>query len=131
MKNKDTKTKASKDSKASEAKTIDAKGMTLGRVATAAAMHLMGKTAATFERHKYSGFPVKIINVGKIRITPKKLETLTHKRYSGIPGGLRILSAAETVSRKGMKELVRLATYQMLPGNKLRRIMMKNLEIEN
>jgi large subunit ribosomal protein L13 len=125
MKNKDTKTKAR------ELKTIDAKGMTLGRVASAAAMELMGKTSASFERNKYSGFPVKIVNVSKIRITPKKLETLTHKRYSGIPGGLRILSAAETAAKKGMKELVRLATYQMLPGNKLRRTMMKNLDIEN
>jgi ribosomal protein L13 len=33
--------------------------------------------------------------------------------------------------KKGLQELVRLATYQMLPKNKLRRVMMKNLKIEN
>lgn len=119
------------DTKAKKEVTIDAAGKALGRVASAAAMHLMGKTAATFERNKYSGFPVKIVNAGQIRITPKKLETITHKRYSGIPGGLRVMSAGETATKKGMKELVRLATYQMLPGNKIRRIMMKNLKIEN
>lgn len=112
-------------------KIIDAAGKTLGRVASAAATELTGKTSPSFERHKYSGFPVKIINVGKIRITPKKLEALSHKRYSGIPGGLRITPATKTIEKKGMKELVRLATYQMLPGNKLRRMMMKNLTIEN
>lgn len=112
-----------------ETKIIDAADKTLGRVASEVAMHLMGKTAASFERNKYSGFPVTIVNASKISITPKKLETITHKRYSGIPGGLRVMSAAETATKKGMKELVRLATYQMLPGNKLRRIMMKNLII--
>lgn len=114
-----------------EPKMIDAEGKALGRVATQAAMHLMGKTAATFERHHYSGFPVKITNASKIKITAKKLEALEHRRYSGYPGGLRTMKGTETVKTKGHKELLRLAIYQMLPGNKLRRTMMKNLEIEN
>ena len=52
-------------------KTIDAAGRTLGRVASEVAMSLMGKTKATFERNKYCGFPVKVINAGKIKITVK------------------------------------------------------------
>ena len=116
--------------KAKEQKIIDASGKTLGRVATEVAMELMGKTSASFERHKYSGFPVCVENASKIRISPEKLETIAHKRYSGIPGGLRITPAHKTVKEKGMRELLRLAVYQMLPGNKLRREMMKNLTIE-
>ncbi|MEK7080875.1 MAG: uL13 family ribosomal protein [Patescibacteria group bacterium] len=112
-------------------KTIDAAGRTLGRVASEVAMSLMGKTKATFERNIYSGFPVKVINASKLRITAKKLEEIYHTRYSGIPGGLRILKGTETAEKKGLKELVRLAIFQMLPGNKLRRIMMKNLKIED
>lgn len=111
-------------------KTIDASGRTLGRVASEAAVMLMGKSSARFERNVYSGFPVKIVNVSKIRITARKLEEIKHKRYSGNPGGLRITSAKETVEKKGYPELVRFAIYQMLPGNKLRREMMKNLTIE-
>jgi large subunit ribosomal protein L13 len=111
-------------------KQIDASGRTLGRVASEAAMHLMGKTSPSFERNKYSGFGVVILNASKIKITPKKMETIVHKRYSGIPGGLRISNASETISKKGIAELVRLSTYQMLPGNKLRRMMMKNLEVK-
>ncbi len=114
-----------------ELKTIDAAGKALGRIASEAAMSLMGKTKATFERHVYTGLPVKIINASKIRITPKKLESITHVRYSGIPGGLRVMKAEYTKATKGMKELVRLATYQMLPDNKIRRTMMKNLTIED
>ena len=110
-------------------KTIDASGRTLGRVASEVAMSLMGKTKATFERNVYSGFPVKVINASKLRITPKKLETIYHTRYSGIPGGLRILSGTETAEKKGLKELISLATYKMLPDNKLRRKMMQSLTI--
>ena len=112
-------------------KIMDAEGRTLGRVASEAAMSLMGKTKATFERNIYSGTPVKVINASKLRITEKKLEELYHTRYSGIPGGLRILTGNHTAKTKGLKELIRLATYQMLPGNKLRKEMMKNLKIED
>ena len=112
-------------------KTIDASGRALGRVASEAAMSLMGKTKATFERNKYSGFPVKVVNASKLRITTKKLEEIYHTRYSGIPGGLRVLKGVETAEKKGLKELIKLATYRMLPGNKLRRVMMKNLKVED
>lgn len=114
-----------------EEKTIDASGRTLGRVASEVAMSLMGKTKATFERNKYSGFPVKVVNASKLQITEKKLDEIFHTRYSGIPGGLRVLKATETAEKRGLKELIKLATYQMLPDNKLRRVMMKNLKIED
>ncbi|OGI59601.1 hypothetical protein A2814_02940 [Candidatus Nomurabacteria bacterium RIFCSPHIGHO2_01_FULL_38_19] len=113
-----------------ETKILDANGKTLGRVASEAAMSLMGKTKVTFQRHIYSGIPVKIINASKLRITAKKLAEICHTRYSGIPGGLHILKGAYTAEKKGLKELIKLATYQMLPSNKLRKAMMKNLTIE-
>jgi len=120
-----------KNKEVNSIKTIDATNRTLGRVASEVAMSLMGKTKATFERNVYSGFPVKVINANKLRITTKKLDEIYHTRYSGIPGGLRILKGTETAEKKGLKELIKLATFQMLPGNKLRRIMMKNLTIED
>lgn len=119
------------DNKTIETKVIDASGRTLGRLASEIAMLLMGKTKASFQRHIYSGIPVKIINASKLRITNKKLSEIYHTRYSGYPGGLRVLSGHYTKKKKGLKELIRLAIYQMLPGNKLRRTMMKNLEIED
>ncbi len=84
-------------------KTIDAQNRTLGRVASEVAMSLMGKTKASFERNKYSGIPVRVINASKIRITAKKLESIYHTRYSGIPGGLRILRGRETAAKLGLK----------------------------
>ena len=114
-----------------QVKTIDANGRTLGRVASEVAMSLMGKTRASFERNQYSGFPVKVTNASKIRITPKKLESIYHTRYSGLRGGLRFIKGTETAAKVGLKELLKLATEQMLPSNKLRRQMMKNLKIED
>jgi large subunit ribosomal protein L13 len=111
--------------------TIDASGRTLGRVASEVAMSLMGKTKATFERNKYSGLPVKVVNASKLKITAKKLDEIFHTRYSGIPGGLRVLKGTETAEKRGLKELVKMATFNMLPDNKIRRVMMKNLKIED
>jgi len=113
-----------------DTKIIDASGRTLGRVASETAFSLMGKTNASFERHIYSGFKVKVINASKLKITAKKLEEIYHTRYSGHRGGLRILKGTETAEKKGFKELIKLAVYHMLPGNKLRREMLKNLKIE-
>lgn len=117
--------------KKTEEKIINAEGRTLGRVASEVALSLMGKTKASFERHLYSGFKVKVLNASKIKITTKKLEEIYHTRYSGYRGGLRILKGTETAEKRGLKELVKLAVYHMLPGNKLRREMMKNLKIED
>ena len=114
-----------------EIKTIEAQGRTLGRVASEAAYFLMGKNKASFEHNIYSGSPVKVVNASKLKITPKKLAEIYHTRYSGIPGGLRILKGTETAIKKGLKELIKLAIYRMLPSNKLRRTMMKNLKIES
>ncbi len=109
---------------------VDAKGRTLGRVASEVATLLMGKNSALYKREAYSGFPVRVQNAGKTKITPNKLEQIYHTRYSGHPGGLRVIKAKETVATKGFPELLKLSVYHMLPGNKLRREMMKNLKIE-
>ena len=114
-----------------EEKVIDASGRTLGRLCSEIAMSLMGKTSPKFERNAYSGFDVRVVNAAKLRITTKKLAEIFHTRYSGNPGGLRVLHGTETAEKKGLKELIKLATFQMLPDNKLRREMMKHLKIED
>lgn len=114
-----------------EIRTVNAEGRTLGRVASEVAGLLLGKNKTSFERNVYSGSPVKVINASKLTITAKKLAEIYHTRYSGIPGGLRIIHGAETLEKKGLKELIKLAVYKMLPDNKLRREMMKHLKVED
>ena len=75
----------------------------------------MGKTKATFERHIYSGFKVKVINASKIKITAKKLEEIYHTRYSGYRGGLRILKGTETVEKKGFERISKISRLSYAP----------------
>ena len=109
--------------------TIDAKGKTLGRTATAVAKLLMGKHKPTFERHLVTGEKVNLINVSKAKISAVKLGTKTYARYSGYPGGLVKEKMSDVSARKGYAEVFKLAIYGMLPSNKLRSVIMKNLTI--
>ena len=109
--------------------TIDAKGRGIGRVASEAAISLMGKDAPSFERHMITGGKVVIVNAGKMKIDPRKLETKKYEKYSGYPGGLRYETLAFVLENKGIGEVLRLAIYGMLPDNKLRAQIMKNITV--
>jgi len=110
--------------------TIDAQGKKLGRIASAAASILMGKNRADFARNIIPEVKVKIENAGKISITNRKMGDKIYKSYSGYPGGLKETSMKKVVSDKGMREALKIAIKGMLPKNKLRDRMMKNLIIK-
>jgi large subunit ribosomal protein L13 len=109
--------------------TIDAQDKKLGRLASEAAVILMGKNRTDFARNAIPDVKVKISNAGKIFTTNKKMNQKIYKNYSGYPGGLRERSMKKVVSDKGMKEVLRIAIKGMLPKNKLRDRMMQNLII--
>ena len=108
---------------------IDAKNQSLGRVASKAAILLRGKGSATFEPNKNPGVRVKITNAIAVEIGEKKLLQKIYVRYSGYPGGIKRESGKQLRAKKGNAELIRRAVYRMLPGNKLRSRIMKNLII--
>lgn len=109
--------------------TIDANGKAIGRVASEAAVLLRGKGAATFERNKLPIVMVTIINASKLKLTDRKLTQKKYTRYSGYPGGLKQPKMNEVIAKRGYKEIVWLAVYGMLPGNKLRPRILKHLTI--
>lgn len=109
--------------------TIDATEKKLGRVASEAAVLLMGKNVADFQKNEVANVKVNITNASKLDIDSKKLNSKEYKRYSGYPGGLKIRKMSHVVDNKGYKELVERAIYGMLPANKLRAKVMKNLVI--
>ena len=110
-------------------KTIDATNKKLGRVASEIAATLMGKDKVTFSRHELNDVKVEVVNAGKINVDDTKKRTKIYKRYSGYPGGQRELSLETITEKKGMKEAVRIAVRGMLPPNKLRAKMLRNLTI--
>ena len=109
--------------------TIDATNRTIGRIASEAATLLMGKNTAVFVRNKAPKVKVTVANASKAKIAPKKLEQKIYTRHTLYPGGLRTETLAEAIEKKGYAEPIRRAVYGMLPGNKLRNSMMKNLII--
>ncbi len=110
--------------------TIDAAGKKLGRVASQAAIHLLGKDQVNFVRNRAVGGNVEIINASKIDVSEKKLSQKQYDRYSGYPGGLKSPTMRDVIAKKGYKEIFTLAIYGMLPSNKLRAKIMKNLSIK-
>ena len=108
---------------------LDAKSKKLGRIASQAASLLIGKNTTSFVRNAVPNVKVKIINVGKADIRNKKLDSKEYKQFSGYPGGLKLTSMKKLTKDKGFKESFKIAVYGMLPKNKLRSEMIKNLII--
>ncbi len=109
--------------------TLDAENKAIGRVASQAAVLLMGKNETTFARNTMPEVTVEITNASKARIFPAKLLQNTYSRYSGFPGGLKQPTMEQVIAKKGHGELFKEAVLGMLPKNKLRSKMMKNLQI--
>jgi len=109
--------------------TIDAKDKAIGRVAAEAAKFLMGKNATSFKRNVAPDVTVNIINASQAKVSEKKSETKTYSRYSGYPGGLKKETLGEISARRGFGEVLKHAIKGMLPKNKLRAKMLKNLFI--
>ena len=109
--------------------TIDAKGRTLGRVASDAAQALLGKKSAQYVQNKVLPVSVTIENASKLKLAEKRLGQKTYIHYTGYPGGLRETSMPMMIEKKGIEEVIRKAVDGMIPRNKLRKERMKRLTI--
>jgi large subunit ribosomal protein L13 len=98
---------------------VDVKGKVLGRIATEAALKLMGKSKPNFVRNLDCGDYVVVINAAHIVTTGKKDKNKLYSNYSGHPGGLK-QKALWQVKQEKPTEPMRRAIYGMLPKNKLR-----------
>ncbi|MDO8742492.1 MAG: 50S ribosomal protein L13 [bacterium] len=110
--------------------TIDAAGRAPGRVATEVAVILMGKNRTDFARNSIPAVEVEVVSAGAMKLDSKKLVDKMYTHHSGYPGALRQQSMEHIVEKKGAREVLRRAVYGMLPKNKLRPRMMKNLKIK-
>ncbi|HBD24927.1 MAG: 50S ribosomal protein L13 [Candidatus Zambryskibacteria bacterium RIFOXYD1_FULL_40_13] len=109
--------------------TLDAQNKKIGRVATQAAVYLMGKNTPSFKRNLNPETVVEIINASKASVAETKMDTKTYSRYSGYPGGLKQPTMKQVIVKKGYSEIMREAVSGMIPKNKLRAKMLKNLII--
>jgi len=109
--------------------TFDATNKKVGRLATEIAVILMGKNDPSYEPNKVAPHKVIVSHVSKLSIDPKKMNQKTYSKFSGYPGGLKKISMPRMIEKKGYAEVLRKAVYGMIPGNKLRKQIMKNLII--
>jgi len=107
---------------------IDAKGKRLGKLATEAASVLMGKNSTSFAKHTIEDVKVEISNVSQMDITERK-GTEIYQSYSGYPGGRKTETLDHLATRRGYAEVVRRTIGGMLPNNKLKKQLLKNLVI--
>lgn len=110
--------------------TIDATDRTLGRVASEAAHALLGKRSAHFVKNRALPMTVIIENASKLYLTVRRTAGKVYTRYTGYPGGLRSITMAEMITKKGIAEVVKKTVDGMIPRNKLRAIRMKHLVVK-
>ncbi len=111
--------------------TLDATGKRIGRVATEVAVLLMGKNRTDFAKNKIPDVKVEVLNASKFWIDARKKRDKTYATHSGYPGSLKTRSMQQVIDAKGEKEVLRMAVLGMLPKNKLRPQMIKNLTIKD
>jgi len=109
--------------------TLDAENKKLGRLATEIAVLLMGKNKIDFARNVMPDAQVDVKNASKMSITDKKAESTIYRTFSGYPGGLTIKPLSKVAAQRGFSEALRRTVSGMLPKNKLRSRMLKNLNI--
>ena len=107
---------------------IDAEGAVLGRIASKAALILMGKHKPRYTPFLDTGDHVIVVNAAKVRLTGNKENQKLYRRHSGYPGGLTE-TLARTVRQTRPTRMVEEAVAGMLPKNKLGKQMYRKLQV--
>ncbi len=107
---------------------IDAQDVVLGKLATKAAMLLMGKTKPSYTPFLDTGDHVIVINADKVRLTGRKDDDNVYRHFTGYPGGLVEKSAKRVRAEKPVR-MVEDAIFGMLPKTKLGKQMYRKLKV--
>ena len=109
---------------------IDAKGKTLGRLASQIASILSGKNKPEYTPNADMGDFVVVVNANEIQVTGKKLDQKMYYRHSGYPGGIKSKPLREIMENTA-GDAIKSAVKGMLPKSKLGRQMFTKLKIYN
>lgn len=107
---------------------VDAKGATLGRLASEVASVLRGKNKPEFTPHADCGDYVIVINAAEVKVTGKKLDQKIYYNHSEYVGGMRETTLCELLAKKP-ERVVELAIKGMLPKGPLGRDMYRKLHV--
>ena len=107
---------------------VDAKGATLGRLASEVASVVRGKNKPEFTPHADCGDYVIVINAAEVKVTGKKLDQKIYYNHSEYVGGMRETTLRELLAKKP-ERVVELAIKGMLPKGPLGRDMYRKLHV--
>ena len=107
---------------------LDADDVVLGKLASKAAMLLMGKHKAIFTPFLDTGDHVVVVNAAKVRLTGRKDDNKVYRHFTGYPGGL-VETSARRVRATRPARMVEEAIEGMLPKTKLGKQMYRKLKV--
>jgi large subunit ribosomal protein L13 len=107
---------------------IDAQDVVLGKLASKAAMILMGKTKPSYTPFIDAGDHVVVINADKIRVTGRKGTDKMYRHFTGYPGGL-VEKSLKRVREERPVRLIEDAIFGMLPKTKMGKQMYRKLKV--
>jgi large subunit ribosomal protein L13 len=107
---------------------MDARDVVLGKLASKAAMLLMGKTKPVYTPFLDTGDHVIVINADKVRLTGRKEEKKVYRHFTGYPGGL-VEKSFKRVRAERPVRIVEQAIRGMLPKTKLGNQMYRKLKV--
>ena len=107
---------------------IDAEGVVLGKLASKAAMLLMGKHKPTYTPFLDTGDHVVVVNASKVHLTGRKEEQKVYRHFTGYPGGLVEMGVQRVKATRPVR-MVEDAIFGMLPKTKLGKQMYRKLKV--
>lgn len=107
---------------------IDGQGVVLGKLASKAAMLLMGKNKPSYTPFLDTGDHVIVINANKVRLSGRKEEDKVYRHFTGYPGGL-VEKSIKRVREEKPTRIVEDAIFGMLPKTKLGKQMYRKLQV--
>ena len=107
---------------------VDAKGKTLGRIATEIARRLRGKHKAEYTPHVDTGDYIIVVNAEKVVVTGNKTTDKVYYAHSGFPGGLKSITFDKLQAKKP-EMIIEKAVKGMLPRGPLGREMYRKLKV--
>jgi large subunit ribosomal protein L13 len=107
---------------------VDAKGKTVGRLATEVARMLSGKNNPAYTPFLDMGDHVVVINARHAKFTGSKNEQKVYRYHTLYPGGLRETKVKDMFANKP-ERILELAIKGMLPKTKLGKAMAKKLKV--
>jgi large subunit ribosomal protein L13 len=107
---------------------VDAKGKTLGRLASEIALRLKGKHKADYSPHVDMGDHIVVVNAEQVCVTGAKMTDKIYYHHTGAIGGIKSIALGKLL-KEHPERVIQIAVKGMLPKTVLGRRMYRKLHV--